>query len=58
MIRYTWARLLNRLQEPEDEIETRELLADPKVRQRLKEELPARGIPLTEARARLRSRRK
>ncbi len=53
-----WARLLIRLQELEDELETRELLADPKVQQRLREGLPAKGIPLAEARARLRSRRR
>lgn len=56
--REAWARLLVRLQELEDELETRELLADPKVQQRLKEGLPARGIPLAEARSRLRSHRK
>lgn len=56
--REAWARLLVRLQELEDELETRELLADPKVQQRLKEGLPARGIPLADARGRLRSRRK
>jgi prevent-host-death family protein len=56
--RDTWARLLIRLQELEDELETRELLADPKVQKRLKEGLPGRGIPLAEARARLRARRR
>lgn len=54
--RETWVRLLIRLQELEDEIETRELLADPKVRQRLEKGLPSRGIPLAQARARLRPR--
>jgi prevent-host-death family protein len=56
--RDTWARLLIRLQELEDELETRELLADPKVQERLREGLPARGVPLAEARVRLRSRRR
>lgn len=56
--RDTWTRLLVRLQELEDELETRELLSDPKVQKRLKEGLPARGVPLSEARARLRARRK
>lgn len=56
--RDTWARLLIRLQELEDELETRELLADPKVQKRLKEGLPARGVPLAEARMHLRAHRK
>jgi prevent-host-death family protein len=56
--RSTWTRLLIRLQELEDELETRELLADPKVQARLKEGLPARGIPLEEARSKLRTRRR
>jgi prevent-host-death family protein len=56
--REAWAQLLVRLQELEDELETRELLADPKVQQRLKKGLPAKGVPLAEARARLRPRRK
>lgn len=56
--RDTWARLLIRLQELEDALETRELLADPTVRRRLGKGLPARGIPVSEARARLRSSRK
>lgn len=50
--RDTWARLLIRLEELEDELETRELLADPKIQERLREGLPARGIPLAKARAR------
>ncbi len=50
--RDTWARLLIRLQELEDELETQELLADPKVQERLKEGLPAHGIPLHEAQRR------
>ena len=56
--RDTWARLLIRLEELEDELETRELVADPKVQERLREGLPARGIPLAEARASLRARRR
>jgi prevent-host-death family protein len=56
--RDTWTRLLIRLQELEDELETRELLADPKVQQRLKKGLPSRGVPLHEARARFRTRRR
>ncbi len=56
--RETWARLVVRLQELEDELETRELLADPKVQKRLKEGLPSRGTPLHEARDRLRSRQR
>jgi len=56
--RDTWARLLIRLQELEDELETQELLSDPKVQQRLKEGLPERGIPLHEARKRLRAAHK
>ncbi len=55
--RDTWARLLIRLQELEDELETQELLSDPKVQQRLKEGLPERAIPLHEARKRLRARK-
>lgn len=50
--RDTWARLLSRLRELEDELETRELLADPKVQKRLRAGLPAKGVPLAEARAR------
>lgn len=38
--------------------ETRELLADPKVQKRLKEGLPARGVPLAAARVRVRARRR
>jgi len=56
--RDTWARLLIRIQELEEELETHELMADPKVQKRLTEGLPARGIPLAEARARLRARRR
>ncbi|MDR7555450.1 MAG: type II toxin-antitoxin system Phd/YefM family antitoxin [Armatimonadota bacterium] len=56
--RETWSRLLARVQELEDELETRELLADPVVRERLRTGLPARGVPLGEARQRLRSRRR
>ncbi len=56
--RDAWARLLIRVQELENELETRELLADPKVHRRLQEGLPQRGIPLHEARLRLRTRRK
>lgn len=52
--RDTWARILIRLQELEDELETQELLSDPKVQQRLKEGLSESGIPLHEARKRLR----
>lgn len=54
----TWVRLLIRLQELEDELETRELLPDPKIQERHKEGLPARGVALAEARVRLRSRRR
>jgi hypothetical protein len=54
--RETWIRLVVRLQKLEDELETRELLADPKVQQRVKEGLPSRGVPLHEARPQLRSR--
>ncbi len=50
--RDTWAHLLIRLQELEDELETHELLADPRVQERLKGGLPARGIPLHEAQRR------
>lgn len=53
--RETWGRLLALLQELEDVLETRELLADPKVQKRLKQGLPERGVPLHEARAFLRS---
>lgn len=56
--RDTWARLLIRLQELEDELETRELLADPKIQERLRAGLPARGVPLAEARAKYRPRRR
>ncbi len=56
--REAWARLVNRFKELEDELETLELLTDPKVQQRLKEGLPARGTSLTEARKQLLSRRK
>lgn len=56
--RDTWARLLIRLQELEDELETRELLSDPKVQRRLAAGLPARGVPLSKGRVRLRTRRK
>lgn len=56
--RDTWARLLSRLRELEDELETRELLADPKVQKRLRAGLPAKGVPLAEARARFRATRR
>lgn len=56
--RDTWARLLSRLRELEDELETRELLADPEVQRRLRAGLPAKGIPLAEARSRFRATRR
>ncbi len=56
--RDTWARLLIRLRELEDELETQELLADPKVQERLREGLPERGIPLHEGEKRVRIMRK
>lgn len=49
--RETWGRLLALLQELEDVLETRELLADSKVQKRLKQGLPERGVPLHEVRA-------
>lgn len=55
--RQTWGRMLALLQELEDELEARELLADPKVQERLKKGLPERGVPLGEARALLRTKR-
>ncbi|MDR5703868.1 MAG: type II toxin-antitoxin system Phd/YefM family antitoxin [Armatimonadota bacterium] len=48
--RDTWARLLARLEELEAEVETLELLIDPKVRGRLAAGLPERGVTLEEAR--------
>ena len=54
--RETWGRLRERLQELEDELETRELLSDPKVQERLKKGLPERGIPLAEARVLIKPR--
>ncbi|MBI4277402.1 MAG: type II toxin-antitoxin system Phd/YefM family antitoxin [Armatimonadetes bacterium] len=51
--REEWARLLTRLRELEDELETQELLADPVVIKRLVAGLPVRGIPLQEARTQL-----
>ena len=49
------ARLLIRLQELEDELETRELLSDPEFVRRF-QKLPERGTPLHEARAILRAK--
>jgi prevent-host-death family protein len=54
--RETWGQLLALLQELEEELETRELLADPKVQKRLGQGLPEHGVPLHEARAFLKAR--
>lgn len=53
VLRDQWAELHTRVEALEEELELRELLADPKVRQRLERGLPKRGIPLSEVRARL-----
>jgi prevent-host-death family protein len=43
------ARMSSRIRELEDALEVAELLLDPKVRSRLEQGLPERGIPLEEA---------
>ncbi len=48
--REEWARVLGRVEELEAELETLELLLDPRVRRRLAQPLPERGISLQETR--------
>lgn len=48
--RERWAQVLARLEELEEELETLQLMLEPRVQRRLAEGLPERGISLDEAR--------